>query len=697
MKRPRRQRPQRLDPATASIAIIGSGLAGLSVAISLEQAGFTSDNIHMYERDESLQARKEGYGLTLTYNPAPAAILQALGVLEEVAAADCPSRCHYLFGANGEIQGYFGNAFSTGTDKTASAGGGGGGGGGGTGQRGNLRVPRQKIRSFLMERLKHTKIHWGYKLTGMEQNDDDDSEQVRLHFQVKESSSSASTSGAPTEATATSAEHKGEQEVVILADLVIAADGVRSSVVRTWLPAAPAPRSTGIRLIVGLTGNNFTHPLLHERGFYTLGDGIRLFVMPFRGNSLLFPDEPIQFMWQLSFQSACTTTTEKEQDEQAKLLWSCPEQLKKQALLICRDWHEPVQSMICATPIDTIWSTVLYDTDPTELSRQLSCHTVTQNNNTSDNSCSRQQRVILTGDALHAMTVFKGQGANQALQDGPVVAKWLVRASVGSAVAGCMREMVQRTAPVVKASRQAAMYWHSNSASAIATTSTASTTTTSPASTTASTTSSATDSTTTPATHTAVEHKFAGVPESLIPKLLQALRDANITAGTPHLDQCIQKVIDQLQEEFSGDNANVEAEADCGEMAAASKKNDIDVAVDEEQLLLFADAALQAAETGALGDLRELSWTTVQTTRSAGRGRQRLAMAQVRQAGTGRTLLHVAAAAGHAATVHWLVTEAACSLTAKDDEGQTSLYLAQDQGHAAVEDLLRRLLLARQQ
>ena len=59
------------------------------------------------------------------------------------------------------------------------------------------------------------------------------------------------------------------------------------------------------------------------------------------------------------------------------------------------------------------------------------------------------------------MSPFKGQGANQALLDGPALVEWLERASLDSAVTGFMREATQRTAPVVMASRQAAMEWHS--------------------------------------------------------------------------------------------------------------------------------------------------------------------------------------------------------------------------------------------
>ena len=65
--------------------------------------------------------------------------------------------------------------------------------------------------------------------------------------------------------------------------------------------------------------------------------------------------------------------------------------------------------------------------------------------------------VTVAGDGMHTMSPFKGQSANQCLHDGRVVVTWLVSSSSLAAVMnGCMREMVQRTAPVVEASRKTA-------------------------------------------------------------------------------------------------------------------------------------------------------------------------------------------------------------------------------------------------
>lgn len=157
------------------------------------------------------------------------------------------------------------------------------------------------------------------------------------------------------------------------------------------------------------------------------------------------------------------------------------------------------------------------------------------------------------GDALHAMSPFKGQGANNALLDGPLIVDWLQRANIDSAVRGIWRETVQRTDKVVQASREAAAFWHS------------------------------------PACIPGREQsprQFAGVQEDSIDKLLQVLSERNITASlSGKLDDTIRRVIQEL------------------EVGAGVGPEGFEETIDGQTQ----SAIFKFASTGASADLRKLS------------------------------------------------------------------------------------------
>lgn len=584
----------------------------------------------IYERDASLDARREGYGLTLTFNPS--GVLAQLGILEQLALDDCPSRSHYLLDAasGGRIRGYFGNDFAPSPDA-------------GLGQRGNLRVPRQRVRELLVGQLESTRIHWDHKLTGIVAAAADDDHETVLTLQFANG-------------------------VSVEADVLIAADGVRSAVVQLWIPKAPPPRSLGVRIILGITiaatafstenndhDNDITnHELLRERGFYTLAEGMRLFVMPYQGSALgrsLVPGESVRYMWQLSF-----AVPGEEKDNDSSRNFKTPEQLQSEALQWTQGWHEPVQSLIRSTDSQDVWGTLLRDRDPVELQKHLLA--VNNQNNSA---------VLIAGDALHAMSPFKGQGANRCLHDGLILAKWLTqsRGSSGSkqnhcsraaAVKNVQREMVQRTAPVVLASRASAQYWHSPEA-------------------------------------LRGPHKFAGVErDDDMDILLNELERRNITAETKDLDHQIRCVIQRLgigQQENWTITRNANGSRPTSPQPLPLNGTTLSPPVEASATLSsscsasFAAQAFEAASTGALERLRQLAWGNEDTSSLIRR---------VVDPVTGGTCLHLAAAAGHSATVHWLVTQAGCDCRGKDGSGRTALDLvANRKEHAAVWELLNRL------
>lgn len=91
---------------SSKIRIIGGGIGGLAVALSLRRHGFS--NVHVYEKDESFDSRRQGYALTINASSTP--YLTELGILDEVRRHNLPSHSHMSFDArNGDVIGYFGS------------------------------------------------------------------------------------------------------------------------------------------------------------------------------------------------------------------------------------------------------------------------------------------------------------------------------------------------------------------------------------------------------------------------------------------------------------------------------------------------------------------------------------------------------------------------------------------------------------
>eukprot|EP00835_Amoeboradix_gromovi_P002876 NODE_173_length_15916_cov_0.397673.p3 type:complete len:414 gc:universal NODE_173_length_15916_cov_0.397673:11834-10593(-) len=79
------------------IGIVGAGIAGLSLAITLQKNGIKSI---IFEKDEGFHSRHQGYGLTLQQG---GKIFDKLDLLKEVQSKCVLSNCHYIFNQNGEL------------------------------------------------------------------------------------------------------------------------------------------------------------------------------------------------------------------------------------------------------------------------------------------------------------------------------------------------------------------------------------------------------------------------------------------------------------------------------------------------------------------------------------------------------------------------------------------------------------------
>jgi hypothetical protein len=124
----------------------------------------------------------------------------------------------------------------------------------------------------------------------------------------------------------------------------------------------------------------------------------------------------------------------------------------------------------------------------------------------------QSRRIVVLGDAMHAMSPFKGQGANQALSDGPLLVDWLCRkgANLTAALSHFEREMIHRTRNKVIASREAAIYLHSPQV-------------------------------------LQTQHDFSGVPKEVVSQFLHELQLRNVTAHLGgQLDKVIYRIIHEM-------------------------------------------------------------------------------------------------------------------------------------------------------
>ncbi|KAL3761998.1 hypothetical protein ACHAW5_008222 [Stephanodiscus triporus] len=709
-----------LNYSDCHIGVVGGGLAGLSSALAiLRRPPPATDvdehnddspppsfpfrgRITLYERDSSELDRTEGYGMTLTYDPVGP--LAELGVLEDVAKIDCPSRCHYSFDANGNVMGYLGNAFDDNDD----------GHGGGNGQRGNMRVPRSALRSILMNRLVSEAMATA-DANAAAAVDGQSSSVVRILWNKRLESYE---DGPMTEGLnairggrgggdGRAREKKKEEEEdprdrrrrpVLLrfddgttdrVDLLIGADGVNSVVARQYLMSrvptraatdegsistngsgsarasesvaeisssslsSSSPRSLDVFIILGISDH--FHPLVDERGFYTMDGTHRLFIMPFQGSRLddVVDDdnrddgiatttrkERRRTMWQLSFPVF-------DASEAARLRRSSnTEEMRREVLRRCGHFHEPFPDMVRDTPISTIWGTSLLDRDPEEFVRHRASLEVHGR---------LPSRVVLVGDAAHPMSPFKGQGANQALADGVLLARWLRRSRPESAVRGFMTEMARRSAFKVRASREAARQLHSERC-----------------------------------WEWLVEKEqekslpFHGVQARHVPTLLRTLRERGVGARTgSKLDIAIQDIIRELNiAEVEGSSRNTSMQLLSGSATVNDSNDDIiakqqlpsssrEMILSQQQQLqsILQSQALEYAYSGNLSGLRQLS------------RKSHLIIPKALDINNQRRCLHLAAMHGHVDVCRWLLTEVNVDVDSLDADGKKAIDLAVDAGN----------------
>ena len=380
------------------LAIIGGGIGGVALAVACLHRGIP---FTLYERDSGFGVRSQGYGLTLQQ---ASNAIDGFGIfsLEEGVI----STRHVVHTTEGKVIGEWGiRKWGASNAKAAP-------------KRTNIHIARQSLRLALIEQLGgHDAVQWGHQLVDLKESDGDG---VDLSFQVGSEMKSAH------------------------ADLVVGADGVRSSVRRLLIGEEASPLNyLGCIVILGICPlediEGLDRSLLDSATVFQTANGHeRIYIMPYASDSV---------MWQLSFPMP---------ESEAKALSAQGTQaLKEEASRRCQ-WHYPIPQILAATQEAQISGYPVYD-------RALLKPELLE----------KRTQVTLIGDAAHPMSPFKGQGANQALLDALALARgitkgcrplsqWREAGVRESVLTEFESEMLERSATKVKGSAEAAQFLHSD-------------------------------------------------------------------------------------------------------------------------------------------------------------------------------------------------------------------------------------------
>jgi len=293
--------PQACHEKYPHVAIIGAGLSGIALAVALLHRGIP---FTLYERDNSFDARAQGYGLTLQQ---ASNAIKGFGLFSLKNLSH--STRHVVHTTEGKEITEWGMRTHSNTSDSP--------------KRKNVHIPRQALRLELLEQLhNHDAVCWGHRLLSFKQSSD---KSIELSFQVNGEIQNAK------------------------ADLLVGADGIRSVVRSLSIGEDATPlHYLGYMVILGICSlddlKKVESPLLDSHTvFQTVNGRERIYMMPFEPNSI---------MWQLSFPMS---------QEEAKALSSKGSlALKEQACQIAQ-WHMPIPQILKATDPKQISGYPVYD------------------------------------------------------------------------------------------------------------------------------------------------------------------------------------------------------------------------------------------------------------------------------------------------------------------------------------------------
>jgi 2-polyprenyl-6-methoxyphenol hydroxylase-like FAD-dependent oxidoreductase len=380
------------------VAIIGGGIGGVALAVACLHRGIP---FTLYERDSSFDERSQGYGLTLQQ---ASKAMEGFGIfsLEEGLV----STKHVVHTTDGTVIGEWGIRKWLESEDNSYA------------KRTNIHIARQALRHALLDQLGgHNMVQWKHQFIDFKERK---GQAIELNFQVN-----------------------GKVKTT-KADLVVGADGIRSSIRKSVIEEVVYPlRYLDCIVILGICSLENLKTLEHElldsaTVFQTANGEERIYMMPYDSKSI---------MWQLSFPML---------EEDAKKLSSKGPQALKEEACHRTQWHDPIPQIMAATSAAQVSGYPVYDRallDPIVLKKAA--------------------QITLIGDAAHPMSPFKGQGANQALLDALALARsiakgcrpqtnWKDTGIRENVLNEFEEEMIERTNSKVIDSAAAAKFLHSD-------------------------------------------------------------------------------------------------------------------------------------------------------------------------------------------------------------------------------------------
>jgi 2-polyprenyl-6-methoxyphenol hydroxylase-like FAD-dependent oxidoreductase len=291
--------------ASFEVGICGGGIGGMALALALQKHGLRS---RVFERDLGVDARAQGYGLTIQQGRLT---LRALGIVDAVKTRSQSSSSHFIFDQRGCPVFFWGGPATKAdhTDWDANR---------------NCHIARQSLRRILYEQLdqKLVTIHWNSVVQSISEADS----RLLLHSQ------------------------RGEQHAVSCA---IGSDGIFSSV-RKLLCLPNELRYAGVFVMLGIV-SRAAFPLLADRMVQFSDGSTRLFIMPFDATCV---------MWQMSYPMDEGAALNFDRHNRASQPEHAYASLHSAAIAQCRQFPQLVRELLQTTPPTSITGYPVYDRDP---------------------------------------------------------------------------------------------------------------------------------------------------------------------------------------------------------------------------------------------------------------------------------------------------------------------------------------------